>query len=47
MEDFAHKQQVKHTSTAIEPSIALHILGKFVDAESITIEQVRSLDLPL
>ena len=47
LKDFAHKRQVKHTSTVLEPSILFHTLVKLVDAEDITNEKIRTLDLPL
>ena len=39
--------EIKHISTVIEPSIPLHALVKPVDAEDITNEKTRTLDLPL
>ena len=47
LKDFAYKRQVKHTSTVLEPSIPFHTLVKLVDAEDITNEKIRTLDLPL
>ena len=45
-EDFAHKRQIKHTSTVMEPSIPFHTLVELVDAEDITNEKNPTLDLP-
>ena len=47
LEDFANKRQVKHTSTVLEPSIPFHTLVKFVDAEDIANDQIRTHDLAL
>ena len=47
LKDFAIKRQVKHTSTVLEPSIPLHTLVKFVDAEDIAIDNTRTHDLTL
>ena len=46
-EDFANKRQVKHTSTVLEPSIPFHTLVKFVDAEDIANDKIRTHDLAL
>ena len=47
MKDFAHQRQIKHTSFVLEPSLRLRSLVKIVDAEVITAEKLRTLDLPL
>ena len=47
LKDFANKRQVKHTSTVLEPSILFHTLVKFVDAEDIANEKIRTHDLAL
>ena len=47
MENVAHKRHVKHTFTVMQPSIPILTLVNFVDAEDITNEKVRTLDLPL
>ena len=47
LENFAHKQQIKDTSTVIETSIPFHTLVKLVDAEDLTNEKIRPLDPPL
>ena len=39
LNDFAHKRQVEHTSTVLEPSIPFHTLVKLVDVEDITNEK--------
>ena len=42
--DFAHKRQVKHTSTVLEPpSIPIHTLVKLVDTEHFTQGKFRTL----
>ena len=46
-EDFAHKRQVKHVSTLLEPSIPFHTLVRHVDPEDIANEKVRTHDLAL
>ena len=38
---------MKHTSTVLEPSIPLHTLVKFVDAEDIANNKIRTHDLAL
>ena len=45
LKDFANKRQVKHTSTVLEPSILFHTLVKFVDAEDIANDKIRTHDL--
>ena len=45
--DFANKRQIKHTSTILEPSIPFHTLVKFVDAEDIANDKIRTHDLTL
>ena len=47
LKDFANKRQVKHTSTALEPSIPFHTLVKLVDAEDIANDKIRTPDLAL
>ena len=47
LKDFANKRQVKHTSTVLEPSIPFHTLVKFVDAEDIANDKIRTHDLAL
>ena len=47
LEDFAHKRQVKHVSTLLEPSIPFHTLVRHVDSEDIANEQIRTNDLAL
>ena len=36
LKSFAHKKQVKHTSTLLEPSIRFQTLVRHVDSEDIT-----------
>ena len=45
--DFAHKRQVKHVSTLLEPSIPFHTLARHVDSEDIANEKIRTNDLAL
>ena len=47
LKDFANKRQVKHTSTILEPSIPFHTLVKFVDAEDIANDKIRTHDISL
>ena len=47
LKDFANKQQVKHTSTVLEPSIPFHTLIKLVDADDIANNKIRTHDLAL
>ena len=47
LKDFANKRQVKHTSSVLEPSIPFHTLVKFVDAEDIANDKIRTHDLAL
>ena len=44
---FAHKRQVKHVSTLLEPSIPFHTLVRHVDSEDIANEKIRTNDLAL
>ena len=44
LKDFAHKRQVKHSSTVLEPSIPFHTLVKLVDAEDIADDKIRAHD---
>ena len=45
--DFAHKRQIKHVSTLLEPSIPFHTLVRHVDSEDIANEKIRTNDLAL
>ena len=47
LKDFAHRRQVKHVSTLLEPSIPLHTLVRLVDSEDIANEKIRTNDLAL
>ena len=47
LKDFANKRRVKHTSTVLEPSIPFHTLVKFVDAEDIANDKIRTHDIAL
>ena len=47
LKDFAHKRQVKHVSTLLEPSIPFHTHVRHVDSEDIAIEKIRTNDLAL
>ena len=47
LRDFTQKRQLKQTSTVKEPSVPFHTLVKRVDAEEITIEEIRTLNLLL
>ena len=47
LKDFAHKRQVKHVSTLLEPSIPFHTLVRHVDSEVIANEKIRTNDLAL
>ena len=47
LKDFAHKRQVKHVSTLLEPSIPFHTLVRHVDSEDIANEKIRTNDLAL
>ena len=47
IKDFAHKRQVKHVSTLLEPSIPFHTLVRHVDSEDIANEKIRTNDLAL
>ena len=47
LKDFAHKRQVKHVSTLLEPSIPFHTLVRHVDCEDIANEKIRTNDLAL
>ena len=45
LKDFAHRRQVKHVSTLLEPSIPFHTLVRHVDSEDN--EKIRTNDLTL
>ena len=47
LKDFAHKRQVKHVSTLLEPSIPFQTLVRHVDSEDIANEKLRTNDLAL
>ena len=47
LKDFAHKRQVKHVSTLLEPSIPFHTLVRHVNSEDIANEKIRTNDLAL
>ena len=47
LKDFAHKRQVKHVATLLEPSIPFHTLVRHVDSEDIANEKIRTKDLAL
>ena len=47
LKDFAHKRQVKHVSTLLEPSIPFHTIVRHVDSEDIANEKIRTNDLAL
>ena len=47
LKDFAHKRQIKHVSTLVEPSITFHTLVRHVDSEDIANEKIRTNDLAL
>ena len=47
LKNFAHKRQVKHVSTLLEPSMPFHILVRHVDSEDIANEKIRTNDLAL
>ena len=47
LKDFAHRRQVKHLSTLLEPSILFHTLVRHVDSEDIANEKIRTYDLAL
>ena len=47
LKDFAHKRQVKHVSTLLEPSIPFHTLVRHVDSEDIANEKISTNDLAL
>ena len=47
LKDFAHKRQVKHVSTLLEPSIPFHTLVRHVDSNDIANEKMRTNDLAL
>ena len=47
LKDFAHRRQVKHVSTLLEPSIPFHTLVQHVDSEDIANEKIRTNDLAL
>ena len=45
--DFAHRRQVKHVSTLLEPSKPFHTLVRHVDSEDTANEKKRTNDLAL
>ena len=45
MKDFAHRRQIKLTSTVLQPSVPFQTLIKLVNAEDITNGKNRTLDL--
>ena len=45
--DFAHKRQVKHVPTLLEPSKPFHTLVRHVDSEDIANEKIRTNDSAL
>ena len=47
LEDFAHKREVKHVSTLLEPSIPFHTLVRHEDSEDIANGKIRTNDLAL
>ena len=47
LKDFGNKRQVKHRSTTSEFSIPFHTLVKFVDAEDIANNRIRTHDFTL
>ena len=47
LKDFAHRRQVKHVSTLLEPSIPFHTLVRHVDSGDIANEKIRTNDLVL
>ena len=47
LKDFAHKRQVKHVTTLLEPSIPFHTLVQHVDSENIANKKIRTNDLAL
>ena len=47
LKDFAHKRQVKHVSTLLEPSIPFHTLVRHVDSKDIANKKIRTNDLAL
>ena len=47
LKDFAHRRQVKHVSTLLEPSIPFHTLVRHVDSEDIANEKIGTNDLAL
>ena len=47
LKDFAHKRQVTHVSTILEPSIPFHTLVRHVDSEDIANEKTRTNELAL
>ena len=47
MKVFAHKRQVKHVLTLLEPYIPFHTLVRHVDSEDIGNEKIRTNDLAL
>ena len=47
LKNFAHRRQVKHVSTLLEPSIPFHTLVRHVDSEDIANEKIGTNDLAL
>ena len=47
LKDFAHKRQVEHVSTILEPSIPFYTLVRHVDSEDMANEKIRTNDLAL
>ena len=47
LKNFAHRRQVKHVSTLLEPSKPFHTLVRHVDSEDIANEKMRTNDLAL
>ena len=44
LKDFAHKRQVKHVSTLLEPSKPFHTFVRHVDSEDIANEKMRKMN---
>ena len=47
LKKFAHRRQVQHVSTLLEPSIPFHTLVRHVDSEDIANEKIRTNDQAL
>ena len=47
LNDFAHRRQVEHVSTLLEPSVPFHTLVRHFDSEDIANEKIRTNDLAL